>query len=191
MIYINKKVKEKNTNTKRMLYRMVYAVIAFLIFIFVFGAIFSFLKSRYRSWELKNLPSTDLSNITVDTMQMDSDIKNFDLSLYQESNRFGNRNHESTYNFDEMVLDIDNHKISYIFAFKEDVLISLNQRKDISNIEEITSILGENYLEKKEDREQRLRKHIYFDHEIGVVAEFIYSEYDGEFVWIVLRKIDE
>jgi len=34
-----------------------------------------------------------------------------------------------------------------------------------------------------------LWKHVYYDGETDIVAEFIYSEYDEQFVWIILRKV--
>jgi len=39
------------------------------------------------------------------------------------------------------------------------------------------------------DSEQKLKRHIYYDDEHGIVGEFIYNEFDGQFIWITLTKI--
>ncbi|QDR82371.1 hypothetical protein [Sporomusa termitida] len=181
--------KKKSTKIKIAVAVIVCTVIALvLIFNSAFGSMFSFIGNQYRNWEIGRLATTDLSNITVDTIRIGSNLEDVDLAAYQASNRFRNSGGDHAYYFDELILDVDDNKVSYIFAFDEDVLLNINGNKDISTIEEISGLLGENYLAKTEDREQRLIKHIYYDKEIRVVAEIVYSDYDGEFVWIALWR---
>ncbi|OGO79333.1 MAG: hypothetical protein A2Y23_00920 [Clostridiales bacterium GWB2_37_7] len=182
--------KKKNNVVKIIAITIISSIIILgLIFNSSFSSLFSFIGNKYNSSEIRRLVTTDLSNISIDMIEIGSNIEDVDLSTYQKSDRFKNKNGDFTYYFNELVLDIDANKVSYIFAFNKDVVLSIYGNKGISTIDEITDLLGKNYLEKAEDNGQRLMKHIYKDSQIGVVAEFIYSDYDRQFVWITLRSI--
>lgn len=155
--------------------------------ILIVGIIFSFIGKQ--SKEVQHLASTDLSDISVDLIKIGVDINEIDLSKYQKSNRFKNKEGEYAYYFNELVIGLDENKVNYLFAFNADVAIVINNKNDLSTIDEITDVLGSNYIQQTEDGEQRLLKHIYKDTPNGIVAEFVYSGYDGQFVWITLRNI--
>lgn len=182
--------KKKNNVVKIVVITIISSIIILgLLFSSSFSSLFSIIGNQYNSWEVGRLETTDLSNISVDEIEIGSNIEDIDLSIWQKSDRFKNKDGEFTYYFDELVLDVDDNKVSYIFAFIKDVVLSINGNQGMSTIDEVTDLLGKNYLEKTEDNEQRLMKHIYKDNQIGVVAEFIYSDYDRQFVWITLRSI--
>lgn len=182
--------KKKSTNIKIVISVVVCAIITLgLIFNSAFGSMFSYFGDQYRYWEIERLQTTDLSDITVDTIQTGSNIEYVDLSVYQESDRFHSSDGGYAYYLDRIVLDIDDDKkVSYIFGYNSEVSIKINNQTT-ATINDITTLLGDNYLDKTQDSEQGLRKHIYCDSEIGILAEFIYSEHDGQFVWIILRKL--
>ncbi|ABR49998.1 peptidase M56, BlaR1 [Alkaliphilus metalliredigens QYMF] len=182
--------KKKNTTIGIVVISIIlFTIILLLIFNPSFDSLFRFVENQHSEWEIEGLETTDLSNITVDRIGIGSNIGEIDLSIYQESNRFINREGDYTYYFSELVLDIEDGYVNYIFAFNSEVVINVNNNQSISTIDEVSNLLGDAYLQKTEDGEQRLMKHIYYDREMEVVAEFIYSNYDNQFVWITLRKI--
>jgi hypothetical protein len=86
-----------------------------------------------------------------------------------------------------MMIGLNKNKVNYLFVFNSDVSIVINNKRNLVKIDGITDLLGPNYLEQTEDREQHLLKHVYKDDVNGIVAEFIYSSYDGQFVWMTLE----
>lgn len=151
------------------------------------SSMFGFISGNAYEREVIHLTSTDLSGIIGDEMKIGSDIAEVDLSAYENSGRFSHGDY--AHYLDRLVLDVDdNSKVSYVFGYNSEVSISING-ESVSTIDEVTRLLGGNYLDRAEDREQRLRKHVYYDSAADVMAEFVYAEYDGAFVWIVLRKL--
>lgn len=152
-----------------------------------FGSLFGLVRDQARSGEIERLATTDLSGISVDGIQIGTDVDNVDLSIYQQSNRFSVGDH--AYYLDRLVLNVDDdNKVSHIFGYNSEVSISINNHT-AATIDDITGLLGDNYLDGTEDSEQKLKKHIYYDSNADVVADFIYSDYDQQFVWITLRKM--
>lgn len=70
-------------------------------------------------------------------------------------------------------------------------VISVNSRRNLRSINEVSDILGENYKEKWKDRELKLKEHVYFDNRNNIKAEFIYSIFDDSLVWVILSKMNE
>ncbi|MEO3944663.1 hypothetical protein [Gorillibacterium sp. CAU 1737] len=135
--------------------------------------------------QIEQLTSTDLSIITVDGIQLGAAIRDVDLSSYKPSDRFSAGNHK--FRFDRLVLDVDDRdRISYLFGFNDEVRIRIKDESAVT-IKDITRLLGDQYVDQSQDREQRLRKHVYYDRVNGRTAEFIYSA-DGQFVWLYLNQ---
>lgn len=148
---------------------------------------FSFMHTYAYEREVSYLASTDLSSVAVDGMHIGSSITDVDLSAYPSDRP--NTTGDYDYFFNEIRIGLDGeNNITAIFA--EASFLEINSNTEIVTIEDITDLLGENYLDKMEDSEQRLRKHVYFDHRVGVMAEFTYAEYDGTFLWVVLRELN-
>ncbi|MNE95999.1 hypothetical protein D3C80_1941550 [compost metagenome] len=59
---------------------------------------------------------------------------------------------------------------------------------DMLLIEDITNLLGDNYLDKSQDREQQLRKRVYYDKETDVIVEIIYANHTRYLAWTILRN---
>ena len=68
-------------------------------------------------------------------------------------------------------------------------VISVNGRRNLRNINEVSEILGLNYKEKWKNRDLKLKQHVYFDNRNNIKAEFIYSTFDDSLVWIILSKL--
>lgn len=137
--------------------------------------------------DLHNIDSTDLTGISVDLIKIGIDINKIDLTKYENSDRFKKEKTNNFLYFKEMVIGLNENKVNYLFAFNSDVSIVINNKRNLKKIDGITDLLGPNYLEQTEDREQHLLKHVYIDDVNGLVAEFIYSSYDGQFVWMTLK----
>lgn len=182
--------KKKNTKIGIVIVVIVCIIIGILLLSnSAISSLFGFARDSVSVQEIQRLTTTDLSNITVDNIQIGSDINDVDLSLYEESNRFSGGNY--AYYFDRLILDVDGeNKINYIFGYNSEVSIMINDQSVMSaTIDDIAELLGSNYLDKVQDREQYLRKHIYCDSATGATVEFIYNDYDKHLVWIALQRI--
>ncbi|AIY80465.1 hypothetical protein FDC58_00735 [Clostridium botulinum] len=136
-----------------------------------------------------NILTTDLSAIFIDDLSIGSSIERINLNQYTESERHSGN---YTYRFDELVINIDNNKINYLFSrFDENkTVISVNGQTDLTNIDTVSDILGNNFKEKWKDKEQQLMVHIYYDHTNNTEVQFVYSKYDNSLVWITMSQID-
>lgn len=137
---------------------------------------------------MSNIKNTELNNIYIDNLNIGSSIKNINLNKYTESNKcLGGY----TCEFEELIIDSKDNKINYLFGrFDENkTVISVNGRRNLRNINEVSDILGESYKEKWKDRELKLKEHVYFDNRNNIKAEFIYSTFDDSLVWIILSKL--
>ena len=111
-----------------------------------------FIAGCSNSFDVK---STNLSNVTIDNLMVDSKQ-------------------------DEMVGNIIENKNN----------ISVNGVEKLTNINEVTDILGNNFKGKWYDKEQGLMAHEYHDNTNNIKAIFIYSNYDEKLVWLKLSKIN-
>ncbi len=138
---------------------------------------------------ISNIKSTELNNIFIDNLNIGSSIKKINLNKYTESNAFLG---DYMCKFEEIIIDSKNNKINYLFGkFDENrIVISVNDKRNLNYIDEIKQILGDNYKEKWKDREQNLKKYIYFDKINNIKAEFVYVSFDESLVWIILSKIN-
>ena len=132
--------------------------------------------------------STELNNVFIDNLNIGSSIQNINLKKYTESNRYSG---DYMCKFEELIIDSKDNKINYLFGrFDENkTVISVNGRRNLRNINEVSEILGLNYKEKWKNRDLKLKQHVYFDNRNNIKAEFIYSTFDDSLVWIILSKL--
>ncbi|WP_122639223.1 DUF3021 domain-containing protein [Romboutsia sp. Marseille-P6047] len=129
---------------------------------------------------MNSVKTSNLSKITVDGISIGEDVSLVDFENYTQTNE---NNSDYKYNFDELNLDVDNqNKVSYIFTrFDENKTnIKINDINKVKSIDDITQILGSNYYEKYYDKEQQLKKHIYYDRINNVTAEFTYIDFGDD-----------
>lgn len=160
--------------------KIVYLVLSFVLF-FMYGC---------NDSEV-NIQSTNLSNIKIDNIIVGEPIKEINFNKYTAGGR-----HSGNYKylFDEIVIgeDEENNTVNYIFSrFDEDcTVISVNNNEDLNTIEDITQILGNNYTEKWESREQGLKSRIYYDTMRNIKSEFVYLSYDDSLSWIKINRLN-
>lgn len=102
-----------------------------------------------------DVKSTNLSNVTIDNLMVDSN----------QGEIFGN------------IIENKNN-------------ISVNGVEKLTNINEVTDILGNNFKEEWYDKEQGLMAHEYRDNTNNIKAIFIYSKFDEKLVWLKLSLIN-
>lgn len=132
--------------------------------------------------------TTDLSNISVDSITIGSNIKSVDLTKYTDSDRYSGN---YTYKFEEIVINTKDDMVDYLFArFDEnDTTISINGSINLTNIDDVEDVLGNNFEDKWYDKEQGLRAYVYYDYENKIEAKFVYIDYNYYLTWIKLSKI--
>lgn len=87
---------------------------------------------------------------------------------------------------------MDNGIIDGLFSnFDNNVVISINGNTDLTKVNDVKDILGGNFKDKWYDKEQGLKTYIYYDYNNNIKANFIYSNYDNNLVWIKLKKQTE
>lgn len=155
-------------------------VICFLIFILLILLIYS------KTTSLKNIKTTNLSNISCDGMYLLDEFE--DNNNYKPSNKFSEQGNVIYY--DECYIKIDeSNRIALIHANFNDIDISVNSNNNLNSIDDITEILGTNYKNDWYDKEQQLKQLIYIDHENDIQSTFIYNTYADELVWLITEKI--
>ncbi len=134
----------------------------------------------------ERLKTTDLSNISLDSLSVGDKIDDDILTSYTQSERYSG---SYKYKFEEIIIDTnDSDEVTYLFArFDENYIDIKVNGENPKTTEDVKRILGENYQDKDYDREQKLREFVYVDNDRGVKAEFVYSS-DQSLLWIELSK---
>lgn len=128
--------------------------------------------------EIQNLPSTDLSNIYIQGLQLNENIDNIDTSTFKPSLSFDNITKGNlTYLYYENFSLVTNQE-GNIVQLKISVpeANALINRHKISTLADIEVALGQNYITRTYDWEQGLTSKIYYDKNRKILARFIYPK---------------
>lgn len=126
------------------------------------------------------LESTNLSNVKIDSATINDKIDVLNLNKYTDSYRHSG---DYRYLFDEICIDVDeNDCITSIYSrFDEGKTeITVNDISNITTIDQVEEILGDNYYDGIYDWEQLLNSYVYYDRENNIIAEFVYFNFDEE-----------
>lgn len=135
--------------------------------------------------EVKRLGHTNLSGIRIDGIKIGASIADIDLTQYTAE--YPNTTGDYNYFFDQLRIGVDAaQKVTAVTASSE--YVKINGNTGLNDIDAITQLLGNTYLDKPQDREQQLQKRVYYDSSENVIAEFIYAAPTGDFAWVVLKK---
>ena len=171
-ININRKMKINNILLKGIL------VIIFIILMIILTFIYKIVVSK--KINLLLLESTNLSNVKIDSATINDKIDVLNLNKYTDSHRHSG---DYRYLFDEICIDVDeNDCITSIYSrFDEGKTeITVNNISNITTIDQVEEILGDNYYDGIYDWEQLLNSYVYYDRENNMVAEFVYFNFDEE-----------
>ena len=171
-ININRKMKINNILLKGIL------VIIFIILMIILTFIYKIVVSK--KINLLLLESTNLSNVKIDSATINDKIDVLNLNKYTDSHRYSG---DYRYLFDEICIDVDeNDCITSIYSrFDEGKTeITVNNISNITTIDQVEEILGDNYYDGIYDWEQLLNSYVYYDRENNMVAEFVYFNFDEQ-----------
>ncbi|MNZ63113.1 hypothetical protein D3C78_812510 [compost metagenome] len=169
---INVLNKKKNTMLRVIVTTIICAILIIgLVSNSAVSSIFSITRDGIYTWEVQRLETTDLSNVTVDGLHIGSDTSGIQLPTHRV----------------KISIDHEN-KVRSINVANDASLLSVNGHMDMLLIEDITNLLGDNYLDKSQDREQQLRKRVYYDKETDVIVEIIYANHTRYLAWTILRN---
>ena len=171
-ININRKMKINNILLKGIL------VIIFIILMIILTFIYKTVVSK--KINLLLLESTNLSNVKIDSATINDKIDVLNLNKYTDSHRHSG---DYRYLFDEICIDVDeNDYITSIYSrFDEGKTeITVNDISNITTIDQVEEILGDNYYDGIYDWEQLLNSYVYYDRENNIIAEFVYFNFDEE-----------
>ena len=163
---------KKNTAIKVIVTAIISAILIIgLVSNSAVSSIFGITRDGIYTWEVQRLETTDLSNVTVDGLHIGSDTSGIHLPTQRVDFSIDNEN-----------------KVRSINVANDSSLLSVNGHTEMLLIEDITNLLGDNYLDKSQDREQQLRKRVYYDKETGVIIEIIYANHNRSLAWTILRN---
>ena len=163
-ININRKMKINNILLKGIL------VIIFIILMIILTFIYKTVVSK--KINLLLLESTNLSNVKIDSATINDKIDVLNLNKYTDSHRHSG---DYRYLFDEICIT------SIYSRFDEGKTeITVNDISNITTIDQVEEILGDNYYDGIYDWEQLLNSYVYYDRENNIIAEFVYFNFDEE-----------
>lgn len=137
------------------------------------------------------IPETNLSKVYIDGLKVGDSLEKFDIKKYTATDRY---DADDDYNFvsEEIRIFDKNNKINKINGEGSKVDISINGEKNIKNLDDVVSKLGNNYVKVDEDNEQLLKKYTYIDRSNKIKLSFIYqdlSESKNKIEYVVMSKI--
>lgn len=127
----------------------------------------------------------DLSQITFDGVSIGDIFEQIDTDKYSVSTRYPES--DNTYNYEEWRISVDNDAITEIIASFGQVSISINGKEDCSSVDDVITVLGENYNSSWYDKEQSLMQIQYFDKENGIQCVFVYDKNSNKLVWGIMQ----
>ncbi|PGZ94351.1 hypothetical protein COE51_22760 [Bacillus pseudomycoides] len=134
-----------------------------------------------------NLKNTSLDSVSINNIRIYDDINDLDLSSYIKSDRFSYKN--TKYQYENMVLDVNKEQlITYLFGFFSENEVIINGQSGLKDINSVTKLLGNNFKESWEDREQRLKYHSYYDKNNKIILKIVYSDVSKELVWVEISS---
>lgn len=143
--------------------------------------------------KIQNLPSTDLSSIYIEGLQLNENIDNIDTSTFKPSLSFDNVTKGNlTYLYYENFSLVTNQE-GNIVQLKTQVpeKNALVNKHKISTLVDIEVALGQNYITRSYDWEQGLTSKIYYDKNRKILARFIYPKtknVDQSYISISLER---
>jgi hypothetical protein len=133
------------------------------------------------------LTSSDLSSVRIDTdIYPGMNMRDFDNAKYVESNRYDISGYSKSY--DAFRLKENDGILYKIDADLSYVALSIQNQTNFQLIDDVRSILGNNFVEEKYDTEQLFNSRTYVDKDEKIEAEFVYSTINGELQSILLAK---
>lgn len=137
------------------------------------------------------IPETNLSKVYIDGLKVGDSLEKFDINKYTATDRY---DVDDDYNFvsEEIRIFDKNNKINKIYGEVSKVDISINGEKNIKNLDDVVSKLGNNYVKADEDNEQLLKKYTYIDRSNKIKLSFIYQDLSGsknKIEYVVMSKI--
>lgn len=136
------------------------------------------------------IPETNLSKVYIDGLKVGDSLEKFDINKYTATDRY---DVDDDYNFvsEEIRIFDKNNKINKIYGEVSKVDISINGEKNIKNLDDVVSKLGNNYVKADEDNKQLLKKYTYIDRSNKIKLSFIYqdlSESKNKIEYVVMSK---
>ncbi|GAA0703606.1 hypothetical protein GCM10008904_10690 [Paraclostridium ghonii] len=136
-----------------------------------------------------NIPSTNLSEVCIDGLKVGDSLEKFDINKYTATDMYD----DDDYNFvsEEIRIFDKSNKINKIHGEGSKVDISIDGEKNIKNLDDVVSKLGNNYVKADEDNEQLLKKYTYIDRSNKIKLSFIYQDISGsknKIEYVVMSK---
>lgn len=136
------------------------------------------------------IPETNLSKVYIDGLKVGDSLEKFDIKKYTATDMYD----DDDYNFvsEEIRIFDKNNKINKIHGEGSKVDIIINGEKNIKNLDDVVSKLGNNYVKADEDNEQLLKKYTYIDRSNKIKLSFIYQDLSGsknKIEYVVMSKI--
>ena len=151
--------------------------IIFIIFFILLLVIFILISKN-------NIKTTDLNNISINSIKIGNLISEVDLNQYTSTKKYLPEN--NTIHYEELSITYnDNNKIikirtNFISDLLDKINNKINEKDNISYIKQAIDTLGENYICKWYDREQKLKQIIYKDKINNLKVQFIFSDLEPE-----------
>ena len=166
----------------------IFAVILMPILLFLTACAFFDSSQTVRAGDIS---STYLGDVRIAGLRLSDNINDVDLSLFTPTGRDHVR---FDYVFNEILFYTDSYgNFTQIWGILvwgevyEGVSFSVNGN-EFNTLEQLKNELGEHYNDYWFDRELGMRAITYADRENGINFTIAYSNYDGEFIWVILSE---
>ena len=150
----------------------------------LFPLLFLFLAAVFAACG-SNVLSTNLSQITFDSVTVGDSLGQLDTSRYTVKENVSDR---YTYNYEECRVSEQNGIITEIMATFGAMTVSINGTEDCHTVDDIIGVLGENYHSSWYDREQSLMQIRYSDRDHGLECAFVYNKNSSSLVWAIMKN---
>ncbi len=170
--------------------KVIYIIVSTLLLVITLGVNYTGFIKTFQEYTVK---STDLSKVYIDGLQIGDSLEKFNNKKYKVTGSYSNDNYNVI--CEEIMISEKDNKINKIFGHADKVNISINGHKDIKNLNNVVSKLGNNSIKVTYDSEQLLKQYIYVDKKNNIKVSFIYREYiegkaKNQLEYVIISKRD-
>lgn len=132
-----------------------------------------------------NIQSVDLSQIFFDGVSIGDSFEQIETDNYTPTTRYPED--DNTYSYEEWRIFVTDDTITEIIASFGQINILINGKEDCTSVNDIVSVLGENYNSSWYDKEQSLMQMQYSDKSNKIQCIFVYDKNSNNLIWGIIK----
>lgn len=176
------------TSKKNTIAKGICIALSVVLLVLVIGINYRPFIEAYKEY---NIELTNLSEVFIDGLTIGDSVEKFDDKKYMVTDRYSDNNYNLIY--EEIMINEKDKRINRIYGQAKQVNIRINGQEISTDLEDLVSKLGDNYIKTYVDDEQILYQYTYLDKVNNIKVSFQYRDNESnpinyQFEYVVIGK---